>query len=726
MRRRVDCGECKAALDGMASGKSPGLDGLPAEFYQRFWPVLGTDLVAVLNSCYTSGCLSSSQRSGLITLLYKRGDRLEMKNWRPTTLLCVDYKIAAKAIANRLLQVLPSIIHSDQSCGVRGRNPVVNNRLMQDIVSDINSRGLGGAVLSLDQEKAFDRVDWSFLLRVLSTMNFGASFRQWILLFYTRITSSVLINGQCSPAFFVTRGVRQGCPLSPLLYVIMVETIASAIRNDPVIDGFSFPGDRRVKLCQYADDTSVFVMSDAALLQVFSLFRRYELASGAKLNITKSHGLLVGTWIDRNTLPVKLNWSSQRISVMGATLSNVVDDAAWTTSLQKLDSVLSAWQARHLSYHGRAFVANSFGFSLFWYLASFLAMPRHIADDINTRIFSFVWRRRRERLARSSVMQRISHGGLNLVDLGRKVSAFHCIWVRRLVQDAHHPSTFFFKHFLRVAFAGCSVDQILLLPAPSQTALNLLPPFYRSVMVSWYQLSRRMENGTIFVEGPNTSCPLSSLTVRFVYRQLLRLHCPVHRCVDRYCSWDIVVEWATVWSNLHLWRFICPVRDTNWLIAHGILPTADRLARFGMSVDPACHCGAVETLLHLFTRCPVALRVFAWYQSIVHRAIPTSVRPSPSQLLVGYDRSVRIPPVFPCLLGIIRIGLWIARNAYRFDGSPVVFPSLLSSVKSSLRFVVRIQQRHCPGDLFVESWLAGGVLGYVSDENIIVFSQEYQ
>ena len=139
-------------------------------------------------------------------------------------------------------------------------------------------------------------------------------------------------------------------------------------------------------------------------------------------------------------------------------------------------------------------------------------MPRHIADDINTRIFSFVWRRRRERLVRSSVTQRISHGGLNLVDLGRKVSAFHCVWVRRLVQDAHHPLTFFFKHFLRVAFAGRSVEQILLLPAPSQTALNLLPPFYRSVMVSWYQLSRRMENGTIFVEGPNTSCSLSSLT----------------------------------------------------------------------------------------------------------------------------------------------------------------------------------------------------------------------
>ena len=99
--------ECRAALDGMATGKSPGVDGLPAEFYQRFWPVLGQDYVDMINSCYTSGKLSPSQRSGMITLLYKRGDRLDMKNWHPITLLCVDYKIAAKAIANCLLSVLP-------------------------------------------------------------------------------------------------------------------------------------------------------------------------------------------------------------------------------------------------------------------------------------------------------------------------------------------------------------------------------------------------------------------------------------------------------------------------------------------------------------------------------------------------------------------------------------------------------------------------------------------
>ena len=222
------------------------------------------------------GCLSRSQRSGLITLLYKKGDRLEMKNWWPITLLCVDYKIASKALASCLLHVLPSIISPDQSCGVRGHNPAVNNRLLHDVISIINHHGLGTTVLSLDQEKAFNRVDWAYLLRVLDRMNFGDSFRQ---------RASILHQDffQC----FVSCGVRQGCPLSPLPYIIIAETLACAICADPLIDGFSLPGNRLVKIRQYADDTTIFVMSDQALVRVFAVFHRYELPSGAKLNLTK-------------------------------------------------------------------------------------------------------------------------------------------------------------------------------------------------------------------------------------------------------------------------------------------------------------------------------------------------------------------------------------------------------------------------------------------------------
>ena len=121
-----------------------------------------------------------------------------------------------------------------------------------------------------------------------------------------------------------------------ILYVIMPETLANVIRSDPLIDGFYLPrpGHQPVKIFQYADDTSIIVMSDQALKQVFEVFRRYELASGAKLNVTKSHGLLVGSWTSRKNLPVALDWSAESITVMGSTLSNGSGVASWQNSLQ--------------------------------------------------------------------------------------------------------------------------------------------------------------------------------------------------------------------------------------------------------------------------------------------------------------------------------------------------------------------------------------------------------
>ena len=133
------------------------------------------------------------------------------------------------------------------------------------------------------------------LQQALEKMNFSASFRRWVHLFYCNISSCVLVNGTQSVFFPVTRGVRQGCPLSPLLYVVIAETLACAIRANSRIDGFLLPGSRRVKICQYADDTSIVVTSDRALREVFAIFDHYEVATGAKLNVSKSHGLLVGT-----------------------------------------------------------------------------------------------------------------------------------------------------------------------------------------------------------------------------------------------------------------------------------------------------------------------------------------------------------------------------------------------------------------------------------------------
>ena len=218
--------EVHHALLGMALGKSPGSDGLLVEFYLAFWDVLGADLVEVFNASFDYGLLPLSQRGALISLIFKKGDRLLHKNWRPISLLMVDYKLCARALAGRLLRVIHHVVAPDQRCGVPHRFIGENVALLHDVVHYANESDLPVAVLSLDQEKAFDRVDWPFLLATLRRMGFGPSYIRWVKLLYTDIRSSIIINGYTSRYFKLSRGVRQGCPLSPPLYVLSMEVLA--------------------------------------------------------------------------------------------------------------------------------------------------------------------------------------------------------------------------------------------------------------------------------------------------------------------------------------------------------------------------------------------------------------------------------------------------------------------------------------------------------------------
>ena len=175
--------ECFHALQDMPHGKSPGSDGFPMEFFVAFWQTLSADLVRVLNVAYETGQLSTSQRRGLIIVLYKKNDRLDTKNWRPISLLNVDYNIATGTISGRLLAVLSSIISPDQTCGVPGRTVSSNLFLIRDLLEYVEREDIPLTLLSIDQEKAFDRVDWGFLLRTLEIFNFGPTFLCWIELF---------------------------------------------------------------------------------------------------------------------------------------------------------------------------------------------------------------------------------------------------------------------------------------------------------------------------------------------------------------------------------------------------------------------------------------------------------------------------------------------------------------------------------------------------------------
>jgi len=200
----------------------------------------------------------------------------------------------------------------DQTCGVPHRFIGENVALLLDVVHCANDADLPLAILSLDQEKAFDRVDWPFLQSTLFRMGFGPSFIKWVVLLYSDIRSSILINGYTSRYFKPSRGVRQGCPLSHLLYVLTMEVLAVNIRVHPATKGLVLPRSSvpLPVLSLYADDTSVISSSDAATVAVFDTYALFEAGTGAKLNKEKCKGLWLGAWRDRVDAPVPIEWSS--------------------------------------------------------------------------------------------------------------------------------------------------------------------------------------------------------------------------------------------------------------------------------------------------------------------------------------------------------------------------------------------------------------------------------
>ena len=233
--------ECTAALHQMKPNKSHGLDGLTAEFYRTFWHLLSSDFLEVVVAISDLKVMPRSLRTGVIRLIPKKGDKSDLANWRPISLLNLDYKLISKVLANRLRKVLGFVIHPDQTCSIPGRS--IHDKWVRDVIQYCVNTNTDGALISLDQTKAFDRVDWNYLFRVLATFRFGPSFCTWIKILYNDIGSHVIINGFLTSRIELRRGVRQGFPLSRMLYVLCAEPLAASIRSSPIIRGIPSPGD---------------------------------------------------------------------------------------------------------------------------------------------------------------------------------------------------------------------------------------------------------------------------------------------------------------------------------------------------------------------------------------------------------------------------------------------------------------------------------------------------
>ena len=479
--------EVLKAVKAMKPGKSPGTCGLTSEFYKFFWLDIKNMLVSSLNYNLKNGKLSVEQRRGILTLIPKKDkDRLYLKNWRPLTLLNTDYKILAKALANRLTKYLPFIIEDDQTGYISGRFMGCNIRLIEDIISQSSRLNIAGILLTIDFEKAFDSLKWSFIKKALKAFNFGTNFISYVSAMYNQISTAVINNGFTSSWFHPQRGVRQGCPLSPYLFIIAVEILATKIRQDKNIKGLIFAG-VEIKISQLADDTTCFIKDETSLKRLLDLFIIFEKGTGLGINIDKTNTRCLGSFVPSEPNLFELKWTQNPVETLGVFVNGNENDhykLNFEPKLTKMKQLFASWKCRKLSIKGKITVINTLAISKLIYLASIIKVPDTVFTEVKKLILDFIWEGKPAKIAYSTLIQGIEQGGLKLVDLETKVKSLRLTWIRRLCDKSAGK----WKALPRIFFETSSLP--FFFSCNSRPLNNLKgPKFYEQLQHYWCSLT---------------------------------------------------------------------------------------------------------------------------------------------------------------------------------------------------------------------------------------------
>ena len=337
--------------------------------------------------------MSIDQKRGVLTLIPKKDkDIRQLKNWRPLTLLNTDYKIFAKVMATRLQNVLPNLISNDQNGCMKNRSTFSNIRSTIDVVTHFNENNLHGILTYIDFHKAFDTVSWQFMQQVMDFMNFGKYFRECVKIMYNDIESGIMNNGHASTFFKPSRGIRQGCPISANIFILIVEILAHSIRNDPRIHGIKIDG-KVYKVSQYADDTCLFIENEQAFKIALTTFQMFAKCSGLCINMDKSEAIWIGASSNYRHKPLKLRWT-RGATCLGMYISNDIHEISQKnieSKIQKIDDLLKLWRLRKLTILGKVRVVNTMIVPQLLYIGNVLHIPKKYIDQYNNMVTKFIW-----------------------------------------------------------------------------------------------------------------------------------------------------------------------------------------------------------------------------------------------------------------------------------------------------------------------------------------------
>ncbi len=403
------------------------------------------------------------------------------------SVLCCDYMILAKALANRLAGVLEQVIQSDQTYCIPGRSIFDNISFIRDIFDLAKMKEFDLGLISLDQEKAFDRVEHKYLLNTLEAFGFIEDFVNKIKVLYNDTESVVKVNGGLSAPFKLTRGVRQGCPLSGMLYSVAIEPFLHKVREN--INGLCLQSSsKNVSLSAYADDVVVLISDQKDIDTVVKFLNDFKEISSAKVNWAKSEAILVGHWLHgAPTLPNGLNWTKGGFKYLGVFLGDdFIVKKNWDNVLERVKGRLNKWKwlIPKMSYRGRILIINNLVASSLWHRLACVDPPVSLLSDIQRVLIDFFWEKLHW-VSQSVLYLSKDEGGQGLINVQSRTAAFRMRFIHRLLYGSCNSNWKAVACEILKSLGGLGLDKSLFLMDPQKVDTSGAPIFYKNIFKVW-------------------------------------------------------------------------------------------------------------------------------------------------------------------------------------------------------------------------------------------------
>uniref|UniRef100_A0A8C6XN85 Reverse transcriptase domain-containing protein n=1 Tax=Naja naja TaxID=35670 RepID=A0A8C6XN85_NAJNA len=439
LNQNITLQEVYGAIIKQKTEKAPGPDGLPAEIYKSQQEILGRELLKIFNEVLDKAKCPQSWQEARISIIPKAGaDLTEPGNYRPISLLNVDYKIFMTIIAERFKRILNKFISADQNGFLPQRHLRNNIRVTLDILEYYEEHSADqAALLFLDAQKAFDNVKWEFILQQIKFLNLGPKFINVITSIYQKQEAQILINGGLTKRFPIQKGTRQGCPLSPLLFIMTLEALIRMVQQESDIKGLKIKKEE-FKLQAFADDL-LFILEEPQTsgLILLKKLEEFGLVAGLKINKDKTKMITKNmTDKQKESLATIMDIEIvEKIKYLGIIISSRFSSLKkdnYDPLIKRISEDLIRWNNLNLSFMGRIATVkmNILPKLLFLFQNAPIILNRTFFDKLNKIISSFIWQKRKPRIKLKLLQDATERGGLGLPNWELYHSAAIMTWLK--------------------------------------------------------------------------------------------------------------------------------------------------------------------------------------------------------------------------------------------------------------------------------------------------------